>query len=153
MKDLKSSTNLLFLRDEELRWSMAHLFAAHRDLMASADSVLTENGLGRAHLRALFYIVRHPGLTVGELLQHLGITKQSLSRILQDLTQQAFVVQRQGQKDRRQRHLDPTDKGVKLDQDLTSLQRRHLAEAFRAAGPQAVDGFRTVLQHLTKKEP
>ena len=100
-----SSAGLLFLREEELRLAQDILFFALRDLSASADAILAELGYGRAHHRTLHWIARRPGLKVGELLGILGITKQSLTRVLGPLIRQGFVAQTPGQLDRRQRLL------------------------------------------------
>ena len=47
------------------------MFFAYRDFTNAADVILEELGLGRAHHRALHFIGRHPGMTVGELLSIL----------------------------------------------------------------------------------
>lgn len=152
MTDLKASANLLFLRDDELRLGMELLFAAYRDLLAASEGERETQELGAAHLRALFIIVRYPGLSVGDLLSHLGITKQSLSRVLNELVDRKLVSWQAGKEDRRQKLLEPTPEGIQVDRALTARQRRWLAEAYRAAGPQAVDGFRTVLTQLAGRE-
>src|SRR3546814_2012903 len=62
------------------------------DLMTRAiDQTLAQQGLGRAHHRALYFISRQPGLTVSELLKLLAITKQSLGRVLNDLFERGYI--------------------------------------------------------------
>src|SRR3954463_10612329 len=73
---------LLFLREEELRLAQDLLFFGYRDFTAGADQILAELGMGRAHHRVLHFVGRSPGISVGELLGILGITKQSLGRVL-----------------------------------------------------------------------
>jgi DNA-binding MarR family transcriptional regulator len=143
---------LLFLREEELRVAHDILFFAMRDLTASADGMLAELGYGRAHHRALHWISRRPGLKVGELLSILGITKQSLTRVLGPLIRQGFVAQVPGQSDRRQRLLTLTDKGTALERKLFETQRDRLMAAYREAGGPAVDGFKRVLRSLTMQQ-
>ena len=99
----------------------------------------------------IYFVGRHPGMTVSQLLAILGITKQSLSRVLGQLVEEGFVVQRPGPKDRRQRLLDLTDKGRSLERQLTETQRARLARAFRAAGAESVEGFRTVLFNIIEE--
>lgn len=140
---------LLFLREEELRLAQDLLFFAMRDLNAAADKMLEELGFGRAHHRALHWIGRRPGLKVGELLKILDITKQSLTRVLGPLVRQNYVIQAAGAKDRRQRLLSLTPKGVELERLLFEAQREILLGAYREAGGQAVEGFRRVLRGLT----
>lgn len=148
MVDVKSGANPLFLRDEELRQGIELLFYAYRDFTSDPDSVLVEHGFGRAHHRTIHFINRNPGITVAELLGILRITKQSLSRVLSQLIERGFVVQRQGTRDRRQRHLHLTPEGVELERKVSEPQRARVARAYREAGADAVEGYRKVLMGL-----
>lgn len=152
MADLKPGFNPLFLREEDLREGMELLFFAYRDFLAEADQVLARHGLGRAHHRALYFIGRHPGITVSELLRLLRITKQSLSRVVGDLTAQELITQKPGLRDRRLRHLTLTARGTEIEHDVTARQRAMLARAYRQAGAEAVGGFRKVLGGLIGAE-
>jgi DNA-binding MarR family transcriptional regulator len=145
MSDIKSAANPLFLREEELRQGIELLFYAYRDFTAGPDEILASYGFGRAHHRVIYFVGRHPEMTVTELLGILRITKQSLSRVLSQLVRQGFIVQRAGQRDRRQRLLELTEKGVELERQLSENQRIRVANAYREAGAQAVDGFRKVM--------
>ncbi|GAB5468667.1 MAG: MarR family transcriptional regulator [Rhodospirillales bacterium] len=145
MADLKAGANPLFLREEELRRGIESLFYAYREFTAEPDRILDELGLGRAHHRAIYFIGRYPGITVTELLGILKITKQSLSRVLSQLLRQDYVVQARGTRDQRQRLLTLTEKGCDLERRLTAAQRRRFAAAYKAAGADAVAGFRAVL--------
>jgi len=152
MAEISHRVNPLFLRDEELRQGMELMLFAYRDVMASADRTLSEHGLGRAHHRAVYFIGRHPGLGVSELLAMLGITKQSLSRVLKELGEAGFVDIREAPADRRRRQLTLSEAGETLERALTDAQRRRFARAYREAGAQAVEGFRQVLLALTAEE-
>lgn len=143
---------LLFLREEEIRLIQDMFFLANRDLMASADTLLAETGFGRAHHRTLHFIARDPGLPVGELLYILGITKQSLTRVLGPLIRQGYVEQTPGRTDRRQRMLSLTKTGATLERQLFKLQHERLTTAFCEVGGPAVEGFRKVLRGMMKEE-
>jgi len=145
MSDIKAGAHQLFLREEELRKGMELLFFAYRDVTGEADAGLAKQGMGRAHHRVIYFVGRHRDISVSELLQILGITKQSLSRVLSQLVQDGFITQKPGTRDRRQRLLQLTEKGVELERQLTERQRRRIARAYREAGAEAVDGFRKVL--------
>lgn len=145
MADIKTGFNPLFLREEELRQAMELLFFAYRDFTGEPDQILVEYGFGRAHHRVIYFVGRHPSITVSELLKILRITKQSLSRVLGQLVREGFVVQRPGPRDRRQRLLELTDKGWDLERQLSEQQRARIARAYREAGAEAVEGFRQVL--------
>ena len=144
--------NLLFLREEELRLAQDLLFFGYRDFTAGPDAILSEMGMGRAHHRVLHFLGRRPGLTVGELLGILGITKQSLSRVLTPLVAQGYVAQNAGRADRRQRHLSLTPEGEALERRLFERQRETVTRAYREAGPVAVEGFRHVMRGLMGPE-
>ena len=148
MTDIKPIGKALFLREEELRRGIEMMFFAYRDFTSEADSILAEQDMGRAHHRAIYFIGRHPGITVSDLLTILNITKQSLSRVLSGLMEDNFVLQKPGSSDRRQRLLFLTDTGVELERRLTTLQSRRFAAAYREAGAEAVDGFHRVLSGL-----
>jgi DNA-binding MarR family transcriptional regulator len=148
----QAGAGLLFLREEEFRIAQDKLFFALRDLNAAPDAILHELGFGRAHHRALHWIGRMPDLKVGDLLLILGITKQSLARVLGPLIREGYVDQCKGKVDRRQRLLALTEKGVALERRLFEASRERLAAAYREAGGQAVEGFRKVLRGMTSDQ-
>src|SRR5690242_19377251 len=87
-------------------WHIIDLhFFAYRDFVGDPDEVLSKFGFGRAHHRVLHFVNRNPGMKVAELLDILRITKQSLGRVLKQLIDQGYVVQKEGANDRRQRLL------------------------------------------------
>jgi DNA-binding MarR family transcriptional regulator len=145
MSDVKSAANLLFLREEDLRQGIELLYYAYRDFTAEPDAMLARYSFGRAHHRVIYFVGRHPQMSVTELLAILRITKQSLSRVLGQLVRQGFIRQQPGSRDRRQRLLELTDKGIELERQLSENQRQRIAKAYRDAGAQAVDGFRKVM--------
>lgn len=145
MADVNPGPNPLFLRDEDLREGIELLFFAYRDFTARPDAILAELGFGRAHHRVIYFVGRHPGITVKELLAILKITKQSLARVLRQLVNKGFIEQRQGVEDRRHRLLHLTDKGAELERRLTEDQRLRIARAYREAGAAAVAGYRRVM--------
>ncbi len=145
MAELKPGMHQLFLREEDLRQGIELLFYAYRDFTADPDAILAKLGLGRAHHRVIYFVGRYPGITVGELLKILRITKQSLSRVLGQVVGKGYVIHRQGPTDRRQRRLELSDSGAALERQLSETQRQRVAAAYRAAGGPAVEGFRRVL--------
>lgn len=135
--------------DEEfLRQSIELLFFAYRDFTGEADAVLAEIGFGRAHHRAIYFIGRNPRISVSDLLDILKITKQSLSRVLNPLIGEAYVVQETDRADRRRRLLELSEKGIALDRKLTARQCRRITQAFEAVGAEGVDGFNAILRQI-----
>lgn len=147
-----SSDNLLFLTDEQLRQGIEAMFFAYRGFTADPDRILSEIGYGRAHHRAIHFINRAPGTTVNNLLSILGVTKQSLNRVLRTLIENGLVESRVGVADKRERHLFLTEKGETLESRLSDAQRARMRAAYREAGPEAVAGFRQVLEAMMDKD-
>jgi DNA-binding MarR family transcriptional regulator len=147
-----SGESLLFLTDEQLRKGIEAMFFAYRGFTADPDRILETMDYGRAHHRAIHFIHRSPGTTVSNLLAILGVTKQSLNRVLRTLIEDGLVEARVGRRDKRERHLHLTVKGAELERQLSDAQRARMRAAFRAAGPQAVSGFRTVLEAMMDPE-
>lgn len=110
------------------------LFFAYRDFVADPDHVLERFQFGRAHHRVLHFVHRHPEIRVADLLDILKITKQSLARVLRELIEQGFIVQKEGQIDRRQRLLTVTEKGRVLALELARLQTERFARALAMSG-------------------
>lgn len=144
--------DLLFLTDDQLRRGIEAMFFAYRAFTADPDLILADLDYGRAHHRALHFINRSPGLTVTSLLAVLGVTKQSLNRVLRTLIEDKLVESRVGRRDRRERQLYLTDEGASLERRLSEAQRARMRTAYRNAGPQAVAGFRQVLEAMMDEE-
>jgi DNA-binding MarR family transcriptional regulator len=130
----------------DLRWDIIELlFFAYRDFVGDADHELEAFGFGRAHHRVLHFVRRYPGLKVADLLDVLRITKQSLGRVLKQLLDEGYIVQKTGNSDRRQRLLFATAKGEALVGKLAGLQTDRINRALRQIDP---DGAVIVRQFL-----
>jgi DNA-binding MarR family transcriptional regulator len=151
MADVKSAPHPA-LREDDVRQGIELLFFAYRDFTAEPDAMLARYGFGRAHHRVIYFVGRHPQMTVSDLLAVLRITKQSLARVLGQLVRQGFIEQKAGSRDRRQRLLELTPKGVELERQLSENQRQRIARAYREAGPGAVEGFRRVMLGIISGE-
>ena len=132
-------------RAGELRWDIIELlFFAYRDFVGDADHELEAFGFGRAHHRVMHFVHRYPGLKVADLLDVLRITKQSLGRVLKQLLDEGYIVQKTGNNDRRQRLLYATPKGEALVAKLAGLQTDRITRAFGqvdSAGIEAISQF------------
>ena len=148
MSDAPGGESLLFLTDEQLRQGIEAMFFAYRGFTADPDRILAGLAYGRAHHRAIHFINRSPGTTVNNLLVLLGVTKQSLNRVLRTLVEDGLVESKVGKSDKRERHLYLTEAGEALERKLSDAQRARMRSAYRAAGPQAVAGFRQVLEAM-----
>lgn len=118
------------------RWDVIELlFFAYRDFVGDADAALAEFGFGRAHHRVVHFVRRYPGLRVSDLLDVLRITKQSLGRVLKQLMDDGYIVQRECDDDRRQRLLFATPRGEALVAKLAALQTARIDNALASFAP------------------
>jgi DNA-binding MarR family transcriptional regulator len=124
------------------------IFFAYRDFVGEPDRLLARYGFGRAHHRVLHFVNRQPGLTIAALLDILGITKQSLARVLKDLVDNGFISQQSGREDRRQRLLRVTDKGLALAEELAARQSERISAALQGMLPDQRATVRTFLTGL-----
>jgi len=142
------SQQLLYLTDEQLLQGIELMFFAYRGFTSDPDRILERYAYGRAHHRALHFINRRAGLTVNDLIAILGVTKQSLNRVLRQLVDDGLVEARIGITDKRQRNLFLTQVGLDLESELSVAQQARMRQAYSAAGPEAVQGFRAVLENM-----
>jgi DNA-binding MarR family transcriptional regulator len=127
-------------------WDLIELlFFAYRDFVGDPDEVLDRLGFGRAHHRVLHFVNRNPGMKVADLLDVLKITKQSLGRVLKQLIDEGYIVQKEGANDRRQRLLFVSPAGAALAMKLAGLQTERIARVIDELGPGARDAARNFL--------
>jgi DNA-binding MarR family transcriptional regulator len=121
------------------------LFFAYRDFVGDPDEVLARLRFGRAHHRVLHFVNRNPGMKVADLLDILKITKQSLGRVLKQLIDDGYVVQKEGANDRRQRLLFASPAGEALAMKLAGLQTERIARVLAELDPGAREAARRFL--------
>lgn len=132
----------------DLRPSIELFYFAYRAFTSQPDRMLAQRGLGRVHHRILYFVGRHPGLTVNELLQTLCVSKQALHAPLRKLLQSGLIAAAPGKDDRRARHLSLTPSGRSLERRLTQTQTAQLQAAFADAGAAAVRSWHDVMKNL-----
>lgn len=131
-------------QSNNLRAAMEAFFYAYQAFTARPDEILAKRGLARVHHRILFFVARSPGLSVKELLQALGVSKQALNMPLRQLIEMGLIVTGTANHDKRVKSLNLSDEGAKLEETLYCEQARLLERAFAVAGDQAVAGWKTV---------
>ena len=114
-----------------LRWDIIELlFFAYRDFVGDADHELEAFGFGRAHHRVL----------------------HSLGRVLKQLLDEGYIVQKAVNNDRRQRLLFATAKGEALVAKLAGLQTDRLNRALRDIGPSGADAVCQFLRAMIDRD-
>jgi DNA-binding MarR family transcriptional regulator len=133
-------------------WDLIELlFFAYRDFVGDPDQLLDKLGFGRAHHRVLHFVNRNPGMKVAELLDVLKITKQSLGRVLKQLIDEGYVMQKEGA-DRRQRLLYVSPAGEALALKLAGLQTERIGRVLDELGPGGRDIARRFLTGMIGDE-
>jgi DNA-binding MarR family transcriptional regulator len=128
------------------------LFFAYRDFVGDPDQVLERLRFGRAHHRVLHFVNRNPGMKVAELLDVLKITKQSLGRVLKQLIDEGYIVQKAGPDDRRQRLLYVSPAGAGLAMKLAGLQTERISRVLDELGPGSRESARRFLAGMIDAE-
>ena len=140
-------------RAGDLRWDIIELlFFAYRDFVGDADQELEAFGFGRAHHRVMHFVHRYPGLKVADLLDVLRITKQSLGRVLKQLLDEGYIIQKTGNNDRRQRLLYATPKGEALVAKLAGLQTDRITRALRDINPEGAAAINQFLRAMIDRD-
>jgi DNA-binding MarR family transcriptional regulator len=148
----KSRSVAVSAEAREPHWDLIELlFFAYRDFVGDPDQLLDKLGFGRAHHRVLHFVNRNPGMKVAELLDVLKITKQSLGRVLKQLIDEGYVVQREGA-DRRQRLLHVTPAGEALALKLAGLQTARIGRVLDEIGPGGREMARRFLAGMISAE-
>jgi DNA-binding MarR family transcriptional regulator len=85
---------------------------------------------------------------VADLLDVLRITKQSLGRVLKQLVDEGYIVQKAGDNDKRQRLLFATAKGEALVAKLAGLQTDRINHALHELGVADAETVRRFLRAM-----
>ena len=139
---------LLYLKDEQIKEFIEKLFLSYRDTFSDSKSVLNKYSLGIAHNKVLHILSTYKGITIGELLSKLKITKQSLNRILRDLIKINVIVFKKDSKDTRVKHVYLNEKGEKIFNEIFSIQKKRIYNALLRSSAKEVVDFNKVLKKL-----
>ncbi len=135
-------------RQAELRDAIEGMFFSYRAFTERPDRILERRGLGRVHHRILYFVGRHPDVSISGLLDILDVSKQALNAPLRQLIEMKLLTATANAEDRRIRNLGLTREGRDLEAELTGAQMRHLEAALSHAGPDAEAGWRKVMAQL-----
>ena len=143
---------LLYLKDEQIKEFIEKLFLSYRDTFSDSKTVLHKYSLGIAHNKVLYILSIHKGITIGELLNKLKITKQSLNRILRDLIKIDVIKFKKDSKDTRVKHVYLNEKGEKIFDEIFSKQKKRIYSALLNSSAKEVIDFNKVLKKLINSD-
>ena len=147
MTDLNKLFTPIFLSDEEIRKIIELIFFSYREFTSGPDSILNKINYGRAHHRVIYFVGKKKKITIRDLLSILKITKQSLSRVLNQLVNEKYIVVSVGE-DKRTKNLSLTTKGIKLEEKLSNIQINQIKSIFKNANESDISGFRKILYKM-----
>ena len=147
MADLNNFITPFFLNDKEIRKIIELVFFSYRDFTAGPDKVLEKLNFGRAHHRVIYFVGKKDKITIKELLGVLKITKQSLSRVLNQLVKEGFIVVSTGL-DKRTKNLSLTISGMNLENELSTIQIQKIKKIINNFNQDDIDGFKKILYEM-----
>ena len=151
MADLNKLLTPLYLNEKEIRKIIELMFFSYRDFTSGPDRVLEKIKFGRAHHRVIYFVGKKNGLTIKELLSILQITKQSLSRVLNQLVKEKFIILSTGE-DKRTKKLTLSKKGQELEIKLSNIQITNIYNVIKNFDEIDINGFKKVLFKMIDKK-
>ena len=147
MADLNNLISPFFLKNKEIRKVIELFFFSYRDFTAGPDQILEKLHFGRAHHRVIYFVGKKDKITIKELLGVLKITKQSLSRVLNQLVKEGFIVVSTGL-DKRTKNLSLTSSGLTLENELSTIQIKKIKKIINNFNQKDIDGFKKILYEM-----
>ena len=151
MADLNNLISPFFLNDKEIKKIIELIFFSYRDFTAGPDKVLEKLNFGRAHHRVIYFVGKKNNITIKELLGVLKITKQSLSRVLNQLVKEGFIVVSTGL-DKRTKNLSLTINGKKLEKELSTIQINKIKKVINSFNQEDINGFKKILYGMIESD-
>ena len=151
MTDLNKLLTPLYLNETEIRKAIELIFFSYRDFTAGPDKILEKINFGRAHHRVIYFVGKQKKITIKELLSILQITKQSLSRVLNQLVKEKFILVSTGI-DRRTKNLSLTKKGEDLEKKLSTIQINKIRNVLKQFNEKDINGFKKILYAMIEEK-
>ena len=139
---------LLYLKDDQLKEFIEKIFVSYRETFSDAKKILDKYSIGVAHHKVLHLLSLYEGITISELLKKLKVTKQSLNRVLKDLIQLEAIEFKKDKKDTRLKHVYLSDKGLKLFEEVFSMQKKRIYKALSNSNSKEVLNFNNFLKKI-----
>tara|TARA_B100001105_G_scaffold12702_1_gene9304 strand:+ start:18 stop:503 length:486 start_codon:yes stop_codon:yes gene_type:complete len=151
MTDLNKLLTPLYLNENEIRKAVELIFFSYRDFTAGPDKILEKINFGRAHHRVIYFVGKQKKITIKELLSILQITKQSLSRVLNQLVKEKFILVSTGI-DKRTKNLSLTKKGGDLEKELSTIQINKIRNVLKQFNEKDINGFKKILYAMIEEK-
>ncbi len=143
---------LLYLKDHQLKEYIEKIFYGYRETVADAKKILDKHALGTAHNKVIHLISLYEGITISTLLRKLKVTKQSLNRVLNDLVKIKAIEFKRDEIDTRVKHVYLTESGKKIFDEIFSVQKKRIYDAFLSSESGDVISFDKVLKKIINEK-
>ena len=143
---------LLYLKDQQLKQYIEKIFMGYRETVADPKKILDKYSIGIAHNKVIHLISLYKGITISELLKKLKVTKQSLNRVLNDLIKLNTIKYEKDEVDTRIKHVFLTKEGEKIFEEIFSIQKKRLYNAFLRSDSDEVINFDKVLKKIINEK-
>tara|TARA_X000001036_G_C20591030_1_gene770793 strand:- start:846 stop:1286 length:441 start_codon:yes stop_codon:yes gene_type:complete len=144
--------DVLYLKDEQIKDFIQLLFYAYRETFADPKEILSKKFFGPAHLRSLNLIERYPGISLGELMFKLKVTKQSLNRVLRELIKSKMIKQVKDESDTRKKKIFLDKEGKVFFDSVYNKQRKRIFNALKNSSSDSVIKFKEVLKRIINEK-
>ena len=151
MADLNKLLTPLYLNEKEIRKIIELMFFAYRDFTSGPDQILEKIRFGRAHHRVIYFVGKQNNLTIKDLLKILQITKQSLSRVLNQLVKEKYIILSIGE-DKRTKRLTLSKKGLDLEKKLSDIQIDKISNVLKQFDEIDINGFKKILYSMINEK-
>ena len=145
-------SELLYLKDEQIKEFIEKLFIAYRDSFSDSKNTLNKYSLGVAHHKVIHILSMYNGITISDLLKKLKITKQSLNRVIRDLTKNRFIYFEKDKKDTRLKHIYLSEVGQKLFNEIFTIQKKRIYKALLNSNSKEVLHFNNVINKIINEK-
>ena len=151
MTNLNNIFSPLFLKNKELKVAFELLFFTIKDFDKNISFLLKKFNYNKTHFAVIFLASNNYYLTIKDLLIILDIKKQSLSKVINKLKNDEVIVLKKSKKDKRNKNIYLTKKGIKIEKKLIEKQISNIANAYKNAGTDSIYGFKKILLNLISK--
>ena len=139
---------LLYLKDRQLKDLIEKLFISYRETFADSKKILDKYSIGLAHQKVIHLLSMYEGISISILLKKLKVTKQSLNRVLKDLTKLEIIFFKKDDQDTRIKHVFLNEKGKKVFNEIFEKQKKRIYNALLDSSSDEVINFDKVLKKI-----
>ena len=139
---------LLYLKDDQLKELIEKLFLSYRETFSDSKKILSKYSLGLAHQKVIHLLSMYEGISISELMAKLKVTKQSLNRVLKDLSKLEIINFEKDNKDSRVKHAFLNEKGKKIFNEIFEIQKKRIYNALLSSSSEEVINFDSVLKRI-----